>query len=544
MTEPAALAPPQDLFDDKAAPPRPGGAPDASAPAPRVLALAALLIAVLDLTIYRASAGFAHATLLMVMAAAIALALRPRASKTLLGVGLALLLLTGRLCWQSSALTLSLSAFALFAWAAVAAGWPLRIPELLCSQLRSFLASQRGLRHLTGAAGRLALRLTRRPRRLAPLLVPALIVLVFLAVFRSANPLIERGLAPFEDWLGQAFQGWWSWLPSFGRLAFWALAGLIAFTYLSPARWSPARLQHWLGPGEELEAPTAFSKNAALKARTALNTLVAVNVLFLIYNAIDANTLWISGALPEGLSYSAYARQGTAWLTLALALTSLVLGAIFAGELNFLERSARPLRALAWIWLAQNLFLALGTCQRLRVYLDYNGLTRLRIVGAFGITLVVLGLMVVMIKVQGRRSFLWMLRRQTMAFALALLLLALTPLDLLCARTNTRRALAGQEAPLVQITTQAQSAEGLPELIPLLRHPKALVRQGVAAVLRRKQAEIEAQLSEGWRGQEAAALSALAELAAFDDQLKALAPDDQREELEDLFRIYVRRFYY
>ena len=58
------------------------------------------------------------------------------------------------------------------------------------------------------------------------------------------------------------------------------------------------------------------------------NTLIAVIVLFAVYLIFEFSTLWFR-EFPEGFYYSGYAHQGAAWLTVALALATGVLSAVF-----------------------------------------------------------------------------------------------------------------------------------------------------------------------------------------------------------------------
>ena len=93
------------------------------------------------------------------------------------------------------------------------------------------------------------------------------------------------------------------------------------------------------------------------------------------------------------------------------------------------DKKTPLLKTLSWIWVIQNFILALSAFYRLQMYINYNGLTRLRIVGAYGIALVIVGLLIVTLKMHMIRNFLWMLRRQLIAFALFFFMLQITPMN-------------------------------------------------------------------------------------------------------------------
>ena len=71
------------------------------------------------------------------------------------------------------------------------------------------------------------------------------------------------------------------------------------------------------------------TRGALIVAR---NALVPLNVVFFIYNALDASYLW-AGAPPPGVTERQYAHEGAAWLTVALALLTVVVGVMFRGPL-------------------------------------------------------------------------------------------------------------------------------------------------------------------------------------------------------------------
>lgn len=251
---------------------------------------------------------------------------------------------------------------------------------------------------------------------------------------------------------------------------------------------------------------------------------------------IDATYLWIRETLPEGISYSEYAIDGTIWLTVALALTSLVLGVIFAGKLNFHARTGQ-LRFLAWLWTAQNLLLAGFAYHRLLIYIGFNGLTRWRTVGAFGITLVIVGLSLVARKIQRKKSFLWMVRRQLAVFALVLFALLVFPLDYVAHTVNTRQVLAGELGPAYQLACQPNSAEGIPPMIPLLYSADVKIREGVAGVLMREREKLQKYMKAHprWTYREWSQAWSLQQLEKVEPRLRELIPDgDWRRRVNDL----------
>ena len=170
--------------------------------------------------------------------------------------------------------------------------------------------------------------------------------------------------------------------------------------------------------------------------------------------------------------------KGAAWLTAALALATVVLSAVFRGGVLCDPRLGR-LRRLAWLWSAENLLLALAVYHRMYIYVGFNGMTRMRTVGLFGISAVVVGLVFVIWKIIYSRDFLWLFHRQLWTVAVAAYLFALAPVDAIVHAYNRQRILDGDPAPSVQISVHAIDSEGMLVLRPLVRCKDPVIREGI-----------------------------------------------------------------
>ena len=175
------------------------------------------------------------------------------------------------------------------------------------------------------------------------------------------------------------------------------------------------------------------------------NTLVTVIGLFAIYLVFEFKTLWWR-VFPPGFHYSGYAHQGAAWLTVALALATLILSLALRGSI-LLDPRLRMLRRWAWIWSLENVLLAIAVYHRLYIYIGFNGMTRMRVVGIFGISAVLIGFLLVLWKIARNRGFLWLLRRHLWTVAIAVYLYSVIPVDVFVVQYNVRRILAGDPAP-------------------------------------------------------------------------------------------------
>lgn len=340
------------------------------------------------------------------------------------------------------------------------------------------------------------------------ILIPVALVAVFVTIFAFANPLVAR-------WVG--FVGRAVVVPDPMRVGLWMTLALGAVLLLRP------------GLRRSTAAEIAERESTATEASLAIgrNALVALNVLFLLFNALDATYLW-AGAPPPGVSEQAYAHQGAAWLTVGLLVLTAVVGTLFRGALAHDPR-ARLARVLAYAWLGQGVVLALGTFRRIAIHVSTSGLSNVRILGIAGTVLVAFSLVLIGTKLLRRFTFAWLLRRQLDALVVGLLAFSVLPTHLVSAHVNVSRILMHRYQPLVNVTEEAAEAESAAALLPLVDHDDERIRRGVAAMLldqldvvRRREA------SAGLRGADLATRDARAELEQARPRLEAVLGDVER----------------
>jgi len=455
-----------------------------------------------------ASGGFGLALLFIVMPAALAVAARARRTSPRLAVVVGLLAAVAARCFFDPTPGTVMCGLALL----VAFGLTLRarrmfVPEAMVSALSAVAKLPSRL----GAAAAGMKRLTARTRfgkvSLLPIVIPIALCIGFAGVFALANPVVAHGLGVAWGLLASVVG-----FPSPARIFVWALSLVGACALLRPA----VRL------AQGTEAATEEGEATATSLLVARNALGALNVLFLLYNALDAAYLW-SGAPPAGMKTQQYAHQGAFWLTIALVMCTGVIGVMFRGALAH-DTRARAARTLAYVWMAQGLVLALGTYRRIAIHIAHSGLSDLRIVGILGTTLVVAGVVAVALKLRGRRTLTWLVRRQLDAFALGVVLYAVFPTHLVSARVNVARIEGGEYPPMLHMFRQSTQPESAAELLPLLHHHDLRVRQGVAALLEQERKSLAQGVSQqrSWRERDVASRRTLARLDGAAPEIDAV----------------------
>ncbi|RUW78172.1 MULTISPECIES: DUF4173 domain-containing protein [unclassified Mesorhizobium] len=309
----------------------------------------------------------------------------------------------------------------------------------------------------------------RRRIRLAAIAVWAMplgLGLVFLALFGAANPVIEYWFSLIDLFaLLNLIQ-----LP---RLIFWlaVLAGVWAFLrprlprFLRrlprPAR--PVRVEP-AAPARTAIEDVLFGKAAILRA------LVVFNLLFAMQTGLDATYLWGGVALPDGLTYAAYAHRGAYPLIVtALLAAGFVLAALRPGS----ETSGDPLiRRLVYAWVAQNIMLVISSMLRLDLYIGIYALTYLRIAAFVWMGLVAAGLALIIARIALGKSSEWLLSANLLTLSATLYACCYVNFAATIANYNVDHSyeMTGQGVPLDTQYLRSLGPGALPALDRFLAH--------------------------------------------------------------------------
>jgi hypothetical protein len=243
---------------------------------------------------------------------------------------------------------------------------------------------------------------------LAGWIVPVLCGAIFIALFASANPLIEQWLSVFDitqqDWEIDGV-----------RLFGWVVLIAIAWPYISMRLCEKPLISRSM---VNVNLPRIDDGNRFFGSAIILRSLVLFNLLFAVQTILDAVYLWGGASLPEGMSYAAYAHRGayplivTALLAAAFVLVAMRPGG--AGE------QSPIIRRLVYLWVGQNVLLVISSILRLELYVDVYSLTLLRVAAFIWMLLVAVGLTLIMARIALGRSNGWLVGANVLALALTL----------------------------------------------------------------------------------------------------------------------------
>ncbi|TPL94189.1 DUF4173 domain-containing protein [Mesorhizobium sp. B2-3-12] len=330
--------------------------------------------------------------------------------------------------------------------------------------------------------------------------MPLTLGAIFVALFGAANPVIEYWLSLID--LIRLLD-----LIQLTRIAFWlfALAGIWVFLRPRLPRFSKrvsrpnnplAAAQPAINPQRHVVEDIVFGKAAILRA------LIVFNILFALQSGLDATYLWGGAALPDGLSYAAYAHRGAYPLIVtALLAAGFVLAALRPGS----ETSADPLiRRLVYTWVAQNIMLVVSSILRLDLYVGIYALTYWRIAAFVWMGLVAAGLALIIARIALGKSNEWLFSANLLTLSLALYACCYINFAATIASYNVDHSLemTGQGIPLDAWYLRSLGPEAFPALDRFLDHQGSTADAGAVAEFARLRGVDEGwyrHLQENWR---------------------------------------------
>jgi len=502
-----------------------------------------LIVVLCDVTIYRGSGFAGYAAL--VAGVSLLLAVGVPTKRPQLATWVFAVLVLGasvRLVWCGSGLSITAGLFVMFGFAMSLVGRTPYVIHIAVFATQTFAAGHRGLNHYWSSMARV--KPPPRVQNLFALVLPVAALLVFGTLFVFANPdlasVIGARFSELLDLLGEWLQGL---TPAPFEVLFCIGVGWIAVGLLRPI------LPH--SESKEDPEPAVESPEVSVEPQSAplfeafRNTLFMVVGLFAVYLVFEFQTLWFR-EFPTGFHYSGYAHEGAAWLTVALALATVMLSLMFRGSVLNDPRLSK-LRKLSWLWSIENVVLALAVYNRLSIYVNFNGMTRMRTVAVLGMTAVLVGFLLVVRKISKGHDFRWLVRRQLWSVAFAVYLYAVLPVDAWVMRHNVQRVLAGDLSPAVQISVHQTSAEGVLQLLPLTQCENEIIREGVKAVLAQYQDYSEnldtKRKSLGWTSRQIADEELLRTLQESQNDWSDYKDEPRRSTAITRFHEYVYRWF-
>ncbi|HAW19607.1 MAG TPA: hypothetical protein DCX14_05435 [Flavobacteriales bacterium] len=259
------------------------------------------------------------------------------------------------------------------------------------------------------------------------LVVPLVVFIVFVFMYKSSNPVFDGfvsdfsfGLSQFLDELFKDFNWQWFWTFILGlvisvfALVHNASKSILAEDASALDYLKRIRVKHF----------DSFKPLALINEwRAAIVLLVMLNLLIAVVNTIDVYWVWFNFEW-EGEYLKQFVHEGTYILILSIFISVGIVLYFFRRNLNFYSKNVW-LKRLCYLWLGQNAILALSVAIRNLHYINHFALATKRIGVMFFLLLVIIGIATVYLKVRDRRSAFFLFKWNALSLIAVLFLSAI-----------------------------------------------------------------------------------------------------------------------
>lgn len=275
---------------------------------------------------------------------------------------------------------------------------------------------------------------TKHPSKigLLPLVTVIFIVLLFLAMYAFISPVFYNTLSQFD----------WSWFS-----ASWLASMILSFIFLYPFfrhhfvqsayDYDRTHSNHlaYQDRAQRDARPLASLLSYLQEIKAGVLLLILLNIILGIVNAGDSYYLFYTQELPAGMSYSEYVHNGVGTLIMSIIMVILILIFLFRGYNNF-STEGKWLKALAYLWLLQNILLVATSVLKNFLYIEEYGLTYLRIGVYIYLTLCILGLLFTFYKIYLQKNVLYLFRWNAVACYVVLLIFSIIDWNMVITHQN------------------------------------------------------------------------------------------------------------
>lgn len=306
-----------------------------------------------------------------------------------------------------------------------------------------------------------------KTRKLLLLIFPLAVCMIFFLLYRSANPLFKIATDKIE----------WPHL-SLSLVMFFFYGCLLCYGFfthrqmqqLADADNNALNQLSFVSDTDNQTSLVGKFIDFANEKFVASATFILLNILLLGVNATDIFYLLIVQELPAQLTLSEYLHDGTNALTFSIILSAALILLFFRGRLNFVNNVI--VKWSVYIWILQNIFLVITTCNRNLFYISNFGLTHKRIGVFIFLALCVLGLLIILLKVANTKTLWYVGRANAWICFVTLNGLSVINWDAVIAKHNIELALRKSKMPDGYYLSELSYTA-----LPVLQHYQSLQMQ-------------------------------------------------------------------
>jgi hypothetical protein len=283
--------------------------------------------------------------------------------------------------------------------------------------------------------------------------------ILFFSLYKNANPLFAEN----TKWINFDFISL-SWI-------FFTIIGLLLVYGLLYHR--------TIKPVESWENNLPLSNKIFIENESGIKQLEAeryaglllfilLNVMLIILNIGDVQTLYFNGGLPKNVTHSDFVHSGVGIIILSIVIATSLIMFLFRKEFNNIKNN-NALMLCVYLWIFQNVIMLSSTAFRNQIYIHDFNFTYKRIGVYVWLTLAVIGLCIMFFKIYKKQSNWYLIRTNVAVWFTVLVLSGLVNWDKLITNYNI------QNKPLAQVDFYylfSLSDANVPELLAVSKKPE------------------------------------------------------------------------
>jgi hypothetical protein len=307
-------------------------------------------------------------------------------------------------------------------------------PHLLHSQLELFKK--------LNALGSKKPRLAKLIKWFRIILISVIVIALFVILYQISNPVFGKLISGITTRIEAFFNAIFEVVDVGIILTF--LLGLVICDFLILKTINP-RLENEVNSATDYLFRRKYPiKSASLNMefkrewKAAFVVLCILNLLLVVVNIIDIYWVWFNFKW-DGDYLKQFVHEGTYMLLLSIIISVGISLYLFRSNLNFFSKN-KSIKILTYIWLSQNIILAISVGVRNMHYIYYYALAYKRIGVIFFLGATIIGLITVIVKIRQKRSVHFLLRMNVMSVYIILMVMTLFNWDVVIARYNFSHA--------------------------------------------------------------------------------------------------------
>ena len=250
--------------------------------------------------------------------------------------------------------------------------------------------------------------------------------IIFLNLYQSANPLFAEN----TKWINLDFISV-SWI-------FFTLGGFLlmyAFLYHRSIKPVEAWENNLALKNDIIQKNDTVGKHYETERFGGLLLFVVLNIMLVILNSGDIQTLYFKGGLPKNISHSDFVHNGVGIIIFSIIIATSLIMFLFRKEFVSVKNN-KALMACVYVWIVQNILMLSSTTLRNQIYVhDYN-FTYKRIGVYVWLLLTVIGLLIMFWKLYKKQSNWYLIKTNVAVWFTVLTLSSLVNWDILITRYN------------------------------------------------------------------------------------------------------------